>query len=145
MKKRLLLISPLGKKGLMGSDFYFRLPYLGLLKVAALTPPDWEVRIIDEKVESLDLGQDADLVGITAMTPVVKRGYAIADHFRKRGIPVVMGGMHVSKLPDEARQRGDRRGREPLGQAACRHLPWGDEADLSTQRRLSRLGKPAAG
>ena len=39
MKKRLLLISPLGKKGLMGSDFYFRLPYLGLLKVAALTPP----------------------------------------------------------------------------------------------------------
>jgi hypothetical protein len=40
MKKRLLLISPLGKKGLMGSDFYFRLPYLGLLKVAALTPPN---------------------------------------------------------------------------------------------------------
>lgn len=102
MKKRLLLISPLGKKGLMGSDFYFRLPYLGLLKVAALTPPEWEVRIIDEKVEPLDLDQDADLVGITAMTPVVKRGYAIADHFRKRGIPVVMGGMHVSKLPDEA-------------------------------------------
>ena len=70
MKKRLLLISPLGKKGLMGSDFYFRLPYLGLLKVAALTPPDdWEVSIIDEKVEPLDLDQHADLVGITAMTP----------------------------------------------------------------------------
>jgi radical SAM superfamily enzyme YgiQ (UPF0313 family) len=102
MKKRLLLISPLGKKGLMGSDFYFRLPYLGLLKVAALTPPDWDVKIIDEKVEPLDLEQEADLVGITAMTPVVKRGYAIADHFRDRGIPVVMGGMHVSKLPDEA-------------------------------------------
>src|SRR5208282_2063770 len=102
MKKRLLLISPLGKKGLMGSDFYFRLPYLGLLKVAALTPLDWDVKIIDEKVEPLDLEQEADLVGITAMTPVVKRGYAIADHFRRRGIPVVMGGMHVSKLPDEA-------------------------------------------
>lgn len=107
MKKRLVLISPLGKKGLMGSDFYFRLPYLGLLKVAALTPPDWEVSIIDEKVEPLDLNLEADLVGITAMTPVVKRGYAIADHFRGRGIPVVMGGMHVSKLPDEALQHCD--------------------------------------
>ena len=107
MKKRLVLISPLGKKGLMGSDFYFRLPYLGLLKVAALTPPDWEVSIIDEKVEPLDLNLEADLVGITAMTPVVKRGYAIADHFRSRGIPVVMGGMHVSKLPDEALRHCD--------------------------------------
>lgn len=102
MKKRLLLISPLGEKSLLGSDFYFRLPYLGLLKVASLTPPDWDVTIVDEKIEALDLNQDADLVGITAMTPLVKRGYAIADHFRARGIPVVMGGMHVSKLPDEA-------------------------------------------
>jgi radical SAM superfamily enzyme YgiQ (UPF0313 family) len=102
MKKRLLLISPLGEKSLLGSDFYFRLPYLGLLKVASLTPPDWDVTIVDEKIETLDLSQDADLVGITAMTPLVKRGYAIADHFRARGIPVVMGGMHVSKLPDEA-------------------------------------------
>lgn len=102
MKKRLLLISPLGDRSLLGSDFYFRLPSLGLLKVASLTPPDWEVTIVDEKVEPLDLEQGADLVGITAMTPVAKRGYAIADHFRSRGIPVVMGGMHVSKLPDEA-------------------------------------------
>jgi len=107
MKKKLVLISPLGRKGLMGSDFYFRLPYLGLLKLAALTPPDWDVTIIDEKVEPLDLGLDADLIGITAMTPVVKRGYAIADHFRGRGIPVVMGGMHVSKLPDEALEHCD--------------------------------------
>jgi radical SAM superfamily enzyme YgiQ (UPF0313 family) len=102
MKKRLVLISPLGKKSLLGDDFYFRLPNLGLLKVAALTPPEWEVVIVDEKVETLDLSRQADLVGITAMTPLVKRGYAIADHFRSRGIPVVMGGMHVSKLPEEA-------------------------------------------
>ena len=102
MKKRLLLISPIGDRSLLGSDFYFRLPSLGLLKVASLTPSDWEVTIIDEKVEAFDLNQEADLVGITAMTPIAKRGYTFADRLRSRGIPVVMGGMHVSKLPDEA-------------------------------------------
>lgn len=100
--KRLLLIAPLAPESLMGGDFFFRMPCLGLLKVAALTPPSWEVRIIDEKIEPLDLDQPADLVGITAMTPVVTRGYQIADAFRRRGVRVVMGGMHVSQLPEEA-------------------------------------------
>ena len=105
--KRLLLISPLSNKSLMGGGFFFRLPCLGLLKVAALTPSDWQVTIIDEKVEPLDLNQEADLVGITAMTTTVQRGYEIADHFRRRGIKVVMGGMHVSCLPGEALQHCD--------------------------------------
>ncbi len=105
--KRLLLISPLSRKSLMGRDFFFRLPSLGLLKVAALTPPGWQVRIIDEKIEPLDLDQEADLVGITAMTTTVQRGYEIADHFRRRGVKVVMGGMHVSSLPEEALQHCD--------------------------------------
>ncbi len=106
-KKKLLLISPLATKSLLGGDFYFRLPTLGLLKVAALTPTEWQVSIIDEKVEPLDLDQDADLVGITAMTPAVNRAYEIADKFMERGIKVVMGGMHVSKLPDDALQHCD--------------------------------------
>lgn len=105
--KKLLLISPLASKSLLGGDFFFRLPTLGLLKVAALTPSDWQVSISDEKVEALDLAQDADLVGITAMTPAVNRAYEIADIFRGRGIKVVMGGMHVSKMPDEALQHCD--------------------------------------
>lgn len=104
---KLILISPLAEKSLLGGDFYFRMPYLGLLKVAALTPPDWEVAIIDEKVEGIDFDQDVDLVGITAMTPAVNRGYQIADEFRARGKTVVMGGMHISKLPDEALQHSD--------------------------------------
>ena len=101
-KKKLLLISPLASKSFLGGDFYFRIPPLALLKVAALTPPDWQVSIIDEKVEHLDLNQGADLVGITAMTPAVNRAYEIADSFRERGIKVVIGGMHSSKLPEEA-------------------------------------------
>ncbi len=107
MKKKLLLISPVASKSLMGKDFYFRLPTLGLLKVAALTPSDWDIRILDEKVEEVDLNADVDLVGITAMTPAVNRGYEIADAFRARGIKVVMGGMHPSKMPDEALAHAD--------------------------------------
>lgn len=105
--KKIFLISPLASKSLLGGDFYFRVPYLGLLKVASLTPPDWKVSIIDEKVEPIDFSAEVDLVGITAMTPAVKRGYEIADKFRERGVKVVMGGMHISKMPDEALQHCD--------------------------------------
>ena len=99
--------SPVSKTSLMGTDFNFRFPVLGLLKVAALTPVGWQVTILDEKVEPLDLEQEADLVGITAMTALAPRAYEIADHFRRRGIKVVMGGMHVSALPNEALQHCD--------------------------------------
>lgn len=100
--KRLLLISPVAERTIMGKDFFFRMPNLGLLKVAAVTSPGWDVKIIDEKVEALDLTQHADVVGITAMTPTVSRAYRIADQFRRLGTKVIMGGMHASSLPDEA-------------------------------------------
>jgi radical SAM superfamily enzyme YgiQ (UPF0313 family) len=105
--KTLLLIAPLGRTGLVGRDINFRFPSLGLLKVAALTPGGWEVRIVDEKVEALDLTQTADLVGITAMTITSRRAYEIADHFRLRRTPVILGGMHVSSVPDEALRHCD--------------------------------------
>jgi len=104
---KFLLISPLAEKCLLGRNFYFRLPPLGLLRVAALTPPEWEVIVADEKVEPLDLGQSADLVGISTMTPAANRAYEIADSFRARGVKVIMGGMHVSNLPDEALKHCD--------------------------------------
>ncbi len=105
--KRLLLIAPNVNRSLMTGGAMFRLPNLGLLRVAALTPPDWDVKIVDEKIEPLDLNEPADLVGITAMTTAVKRGYELADHFRRRGLKVVMGGMHASVLPQEALQHCD--------------------------------------
>ncbi len=103
----LLLVSPLTSKSLLGADFYFRMPTLGLLRVAGATPPDWTVTIVDEKVEPLDFSQPADLVGITGMTPAIDRAYQIADTFRARGVPVVMGGIHVSMLPEEALRHCD--------------------------------------
>ena len=105
--KRLLLIAPLAPTSLFGADFRFRLPCLGLLKVAALTSPEWEVAILDEATQRIDFEQPADLVGITAMTCSAKRAYEIADRFRQRHIPVVMGGMHPSSLPDEALTHAD--------------------------------------
>jgi len=98
----LLLVSPLTSKSLLGADFYFRMPTLGLLRVAAATPSDWQVTILDEKVEPVDFSRPADLVGITGMTPAINRAYEIADAFRARGVTVVMGGIHVSMLPEEA-------------------------------------------
>ena len=97
-----LLVSPLTSKSLLGADFYFRMPTLGLLRVAAATPTDWTVRIVDEKVEPIDFAGPVDVVGITGMTPAIDRAYEIADAFRARGVPVVMGGIHVSMMPEEA-------------------------------------------
>jgi radical SAM superfamily enzyme YgiQ (UPF0313 family) len=98
----LLLISPLTSKSLLGADFYFRMPTLGLLRVAAATPSDWTVTILDEKVEPIDFSRAPDLVGIAGMTPAINRAYEIADAFRARGVRVVMGGIHVSMMPEEA-------------------------------------------
>lgn len=82
-------------------------PPLSLLQVAALTPPEIEVEIQDEGVQNIDADAPCDLVGITACTSAAPRGYEIADEFRGRGKPVVMGGMHASACPEEALQHCD--------------------------------------
>ncbi len=80
---------------------------LSLTTIAALTPPEIDVAITDENVEEIDFNEDIDLVGLTAMTMHAIRAYEIADRFRARGIPVVMGGLHASSLPQEAKEHVD--------------------------------------
>ncbi|HMD16070.1 MAG TPA: hypothetical protein VKH18_05325 [Terriglobales bacterium] len=63
------------------------MPYL-----AAFAPPRWTVLHIDEVVKPVDFGLPADLVAITFHTPSAPHVYAMADRFRQRGIPVVLGG-----------------------------------------------------
>lgn len=83
-------------------------PLTGLLAVAALIPEDrYEVVLTDENVEPIDFDLACDLVGISAMTCYVNRGYAIADRFRAKGVPVVMGGVHPSFMPEEALEHAD--------------------------------------
>ena len=103
---KILLISP-ERERKKEEAFLFKLSFLNLPYVAAVTPPDVEVRILDEAREKISFEEKVDLVGITAQTPVAPRAYQIADEFRKRGIPVVMGGAHASMLPDEALQHVD--------------------------------------
>jgi radical SAM superfamily enzyme YgiQ (UPF0313 family) len=81
--------------------------HLTLTTLAALTPPDIEVKITDENVEPIDFKEDVDLVGVTGMLMHASRAYQIAQKFRQRGIPVVMGGPHASSLPLEAKEHVD--------------------------------------
>jgi len=75
--------------------------------VAAYTPIEVEVSITDECVKPIDFEKDVDLVGLTAYTNSAPRAYEIADAFRQRGVPVVMGGVHASTLPEEALEHCD--------------------------------------
>ena len=80
---------------------------LTLPHLAALTPDDIDVKLIDEAVEAIDFDAQVDLVGITVNTYLAPRAYQIAAEFRKRGVPVVLGGVHPSLYPEEARQHAD--------------------------------------
>ncbi|MEM0467377.1 MAG: radical SAM protein [Candidatus Thermoplasmatota archaeon] len=80
---------------------------LTLPQVAAATPCEHTVRIVDENYEKINFNEDIDLVGITCLTMAAPRAYEIADQFRRRGITVVLGGNHPSALPQEAKQHAD--------------------------------------
>lgn len=82
-------------------------PPMCLPILASLTPPGVKIHLVDENVETVDLAEPADLVAISCMTASAPRGYEIADAFRARGVPVVMGGMHPSALPQEAAEHAD--------------------------------------
>jgi radical SAM superfamily enzyme YgiQ (UPF0313 family) len=103
---RILLVSPVDR-AVLGQDFYFKFPHLSLPTLAAYTPDGVEVEVVDEKFHALPDGRGYDLVGISAMTPLVPKAFRIADTFRRQGIPVVMGGYHPTVLPEEALEHAD--------------------------------------
>lgn len=82
---------------------------LGLLVLAGLTPPEWEVRIFDENVATADYSTLTlpDLVGITAFTSQATRAYDIAAQYRKLNVPVVMGGIHSTMCSEETMEYVD--------------------------------------
>ena len=104
--KKLVLVNPVGQKSGYLLSRFSRFQPLSLAYVAAVTPTNWEVEIVDENFEDCKF-PGADLVAITAFTSNVNRAYQIAETYRKKKTPVVMGGIHASMLPDEALQHSD--------------------------------------
>jgi radical SAM superfamily enzyme YgiQ (UPF0313 family) len=80
-----------------------------LTTLAALVPPELDPRftLVDEGIEDVEPDLDADVVGITVITGTAPRAYELATRFRARGIPVVLGGPHVTLVPDDAQPHAD--------------------------------------
>ena len=82
---------------------------LNLAICAAVAPDGWDVEIVDENATDEPhepSAEDVDAVGIGAMTPQARRAYELADGYRALGVPVVLGGIHASALPEEALEHG---------------------------------------
>ncbi len=82
---------------------------LNLMILAGLTPPEWEISIVDENLGAPDYPAmpRPDLVGITAFTSQANRAYEVATHFRRLGVPVIMGGIHATMCLEEVMDRAD--------------------------------------
>ncbi len=77
--------------------------------IAGLTPPDVDVRFYDDRMELIPFDEPTDLVAISVETYTAKRAYQIASEYRRRGVPVVMGGFHADALPGRSRRSTPRR------------------------------------
>jgi radical SAM superfamily enzyme YgiQ (UPF0313 family) len=75
--------------------------------IAGLTPADVELRFYDDRMEQVPFDEPTDLVALSVETYTAKRAYQIASEYRRRGVPVVMGGFHASLLPDEVARYAD--------------------------------------
>ncbi|MGD8568195.1 MAG: radical SAM protein [Gammaproteobacteria bacterium] len=109
---KIALISPKGplyryRNGIFKKSL--RYAPLTLTTLASLTPDEVnpQFQLYDEGVEDVPLDIDADIVGMTVITGTAPRAYELAKHYRERGITVVLGGPHVTLLPEEAQQHAD--------------------------------------
>ena len=138
---KILLIMPHSKNK---RSFFSRLNYpsLTLQQVAAVTPLEHNVEIVDERYENINFNKKYDLVGISCLTYNSIRGYEIASVFRKQGITVVFGGYHASLMPEEVKQHADS---VVIGEA---ELTWpqllkdAEKGKLKPFYRAVRLVKP---
>ena len=102
---RLTIIHPcIGRKSGQNYIRTWQMEALPAATLAGLTPKDVEVRFYDDRMEVIPFGEATDLVAISVETYTARRAYQIASEFRKRKVPVVMGGFHATLCPDEVAQ-----------------------------------------
>ena len=111
MRHKLLLALP-ALQEVLAAEFrqlkYSLFPPLSLLTLAGMTPDDrFEIIVRDEHVESVEIDQEVDLVGIQVYVSSAGRAYELADHYRRCGAKVVLGGIHPTTLPHEAAEHAD--------------------------------------
>src|SRR3954470_7199457 len=105
---RLTLIYPsVGRKDHRPYVRAWQMQPLSMAVLAGLTPPGVDVRFYDDRLEPIPFDEPTDLVALSVETFTALRAYRIARRFRARGVPVVMGGYHVTLVPDEATREAD--------------------------------------
>lgn len=108
---KVALLAPAGAMHRYNGMFHKGLHYapITLALLAALVPKELnaEVKIYDETAEAIPLDMDADVVAITCITGTASRCYKYADYFRSKGITVILGGVHPSLMPEEAKEHAD--------------------------------------
>ncbi|MEJ2111905.1 MAG: cobalamin-dependent protein, partial [Acidobacteriota bacterium] len=80
---------------------------LAIAQLSALTPAGWEKRFYDDRLEEIQYDEPTDLVALSVETYTARRAYQISAQFRRRGIPVVLGGFHPTLVPEDAAQHAD--------------------------------------
>ncbi len=111
------------------------IPYL-----AALAPKDWKITLVDDATEGVDFKAEVDAVAITIRTVTSLRGYEIADNFRRRGIPVLMGGPHATFYAEEVAEHADA---VCIGEAEEVFPKMLEDAAAGRLRRFYRRDRPA--
>ncbi|MEN8135901.1 MAG: radical SAM protein [Thermodesulfobacteriota bacterium] len=89
------------------SSFFFPLPNLALLTLAGLVDNTFELEYHDENIDKIELGDNCQIAAITSMTCQANRAYRLASMYRKKGLHVVLGGMHPTVIPEEAMNHAD--------------------------------------
>ena len=115
------------------------IPVLGPAILAGLTPPEVEVSFTDERLNTVDIQEDCDLVAISVMTPQAGRAYELSGFYREKGIPVVLGGVHVSLLPEEAQRHADA---IVIGEAEESWPKLLEDFSRGTLQKVYRCGTP---
>ena len=102
---RLTIVHPcIGRKPGQKYIRTWQMEALPAATIAGLTPKDVEIRFYDDRMEQIPFDERTDLVALSVETYTAKRAYQIATEYRKRRVPVVMGGFHATLCPEEVAQ-----------------------------------------